>query len=458
MKRLVLCCDGTWNHAVNSQVSNIEKIARSVLRSGGSADPDVEQVVGYVAGVGARGYLVDQLLGGAFGYGFTRNVVDGYRFLTMNYEPGDEIVVLGYSRGAYTARSVVGMLSQVGLLTVEAQDDGLLCEAERVYRLRPPTARRVARAERTVARTRPGSWRRRRAEALLRRGEEVRAEKRAFRAEHGIEVPVRFLGVFDTVGALGVPGPSRRKNRFHDVSLSPAVLTARQALAIDERRLTFAPCLWTVPDGDPPDRVQQVWFPGTHGDVGGGGARCGLSDVALQWMAAEMRGVGVQFDEHRLARQLTPRAALVLDQAPPWPFRILNMFTRVRPRYATVDGRLVFRRGLRVLALPAATSSPAELTTGAPAPDVVTAEVVGAWRDGVRLADTVLRHVLRDGYAALAPNLGWWITEAGGVERVPVEQVDAARGDLRPFVLPGSDAIAPQLATPQEPRALPAGR
>lgn len=446
MKRLVLCCDGTWNHAVNSQVSNIEKLARSVLRSGGSGGgPDVEQVVGYVAGVGARGYLVDQLLGGAFGYGFTRNVVDGYRFLSMNYEPGDEIVVLGYSRGAYTARSVVGMLSQVGMLTPEATDAGLLCEAERVYRLKPPAPRRVARARRTVARTRPGSWRRRRAEAVLRAVDVVRETKERFRAEHAREVPVRFLGVFDTVGALGVPGPSRRKNRFHDVSLSPVVRTARQALAIDERRLTFAPCLWSVPDDDPPDRVQQVWFPGTHGDVGGGGARCGLSDVALQWMAEEMRAVGVQFDEHRFARQLTPRAALVLDQAPPWPFRVLNALTRVRPRYETVDGRLVFRRGLRVLALPATPARP-QLTTGA--------EAVRTWRDGVRLADTVLRHVLRDGYAALAPNLGWWITEAGGVERVPVERVDAARGDLRPFVVPGDEVTAPE----RSPRALPAGR
>ncbi|MCK9792353.1 DUF2235 domain-containing protein [Isoptericola sp. 4D.3] len=449
MKRLVLCCDGTWNHAVNAQVSNIEKLARAVLRSGGSAEPDVEQVVGYVAGVGARGYLVDQLLGGAFGYGFTRNVVDGYRFLAMNYEPGDEIVVLGYSRGAYTARSVVGMLSQVGLLTPQAQDAGLLCEAERVYRLKPPTARRVARAERTVARTRPGSWRRRRAEAVLGLGDEVRETKERFRSEHATTVPVHFLGVFDTVGALGVPGPSRRKNRFHDVTLSPVVRTARQALAIDERRLTFAPCLWTVPDDDPPERVQQVWFPGTHGDVGGGGARCGLSDVALQWMAAEMRAVGVQFDEHRLARQLTPRAELVLAQAPPWFFRVLNAVTRVRPRYEVVDGRTVFRRGLRVLALPAATGTTPGLTTGPASSDVAS-----AWRDGVRLADTVLRHVLRDGYAALAPNLGWWMAEAGGVERLPVEQVDCARGDLRPLVVPQDDVIAPE----RGPRALPAGR
>ncbi|MGW8568369.1 DUF2235 domain-containing protein [Isoptericola sp. NPDC055881] len=447
MKRLVLCCDGTWSHAVNSQVSNIEKLARCVRRSGGGGDSDVEQLVGYVGGVGARGYLVDQLLGGAFGFGFTRNVVDGYQFLAMSYEPGDEIVVLGYSRGAYTARSVVGMLSQVGLLTPEATDAGLLHEAERVYRLKPPTPRRVARAERTVHRTREGSWRRRRAEALLRRCDEVKAEKERFRAAHGIRVPVRFLGVFDTVGALGVPGLSRRKNRFHDVSLSSAVVTARQALAIDERRLTFAPCLWTVPDGDPPDRVQQVWFPGTHGDVGGGGARCGLSDMALQWMADELRAVGVRFDEHRLARQLTPKAELILAQAPPWPFRVINVVKRVRPRYETVDGRVVFRHGLRVLALPA--TVPAATLAAGPS-----GGVAEPWRDGVRLADTVLRYVMRDGYAALAPNLGWWMAEAGGVERLPVEQVDAARGDLRPLVVPRGDVVAHE----RVPRALTAGR
>ncbi|MCA5892462.1 DUF2235 domain-containing protein [Isoptericola sp. NEAU-Y5] len=435
MRRLVLCCDGTWNHAVNDQVSNIEKLARAV-RVGECAGPggqSVSQVVGYVPGVGARGYLVDQLLGGAFGYGFTRNVVDGYRFLTMNYRPGDEIVVVGYSRGAYTARSIVGMLSQVGLLRADAVDEGLLCEAERVYRLKPPTPRRVAAAERAVERTRPGSWRRRRADAVLRRGDEVRAAKATFKAAHGHAVPVRFLGVFDTVGALGVPGPSRRQNRFHDVSLGSIVQTARQALAIDERRITFAPCLWSVPDDDPPGRVEQVWFPGTHGDVGGGGARCGLSDLSLQWMADELRAAGVVFDDRRLTRQLAPHAPLLLVQAPPFMFRALSTVRRIVPGYEVVDGREVFRRGLRVLALPSGTD---------------------AWRDGVRLADTVLRYVLRDSYAALAPNLSWWVSEAGGVERVPVEPIGAARADLRPLVVPARRARA----SGQRPRELTAGR
>ncbi len=387
MRRLVLCCDGTWNHAVNSQVSNIEKLARAV-RSGLVPGTDTVQVVGYVGGVGSRGYTVDRLLGGAFGYGFTRNVVEGYRFLATSYEPGDEIVVLGYSRGAYTARSVVGMVSQVGLLTPEAVDAGLLCEAERVYRLRP---------------SRPD-------------GEEAAAvarEKARFKSEHSWDAPVRFLGVFDTVGALGVPVLSRRKHRFHDVRLSSTVQTARQALAIDERRITFAPCLWEVPDDDPAGRVEQVWFPGTHGDVGGGGARCGLSDLALEWMADELRAVGVAVDDRRLAAQLSRRAPLLLRQDPPWLFRLLNVVKRLRPRYEQVDGRAVFRRGLRLLA--------------APAPD-------GGWRDGVLLADTALRHVVRDDYLAHAPNLGWWVAEAGGVENVPTEHVRSARGDLRPLV------------------------
>ncbi len=387
MRRLVLCCDGTWNHAVNPQVSNIEKLARAV-RSGVVPGTDTVQVVGYVGGVGSRGYTVDRLLGGAFGYGFTRNVVEGYRFLAMSYAPGDEIVILGYSRGVYTARSVAGMISQVGLLTAGAVDAGLLGEAERLYRL---SALRPEGAE---------------AGAVAR-------EKARFKAEHSWDAPVRFLGVFDTVGALGVPVLSRRKHRFHDVRLSAVVQTARQALAIDERRITFAPCLWEVPDGDPPGRVEQVWFPGTHGDVGGGGARCGLSDLALEWMAEELAAVGVDIDAGRLAGQLSRRAPLLLDPDPPWAFRLINAVKRLKPGYERVDGRVVFRRGLRILAAPGSE---------------------GGWRDGVLLADTALRHVLRDGYVSRAPNLGWWVAEAGGVQNLPTEHVRAARGDLRPLV------------------------
>ncbi|WP_402464136.1 DUF2235 domain-containing protein [Isoptericola aurantiacus] len=382
MKRLVLCCDGTWNHAVSAQVTNVEKLVRCVVPGRVEGTDDV-QVVGYVGGVGAHGYLVDRLLGGAFGYGLTRNVVDGYRFLAANYVPGDEIHVVGYSRGAYTARSVVGMIAQVGLLTPESVDAGLLDDAERTYRLRDAAGRTAA-----------------------------REAKAAFRAAHSYDVRVRFLGVYDTVGALGVPGLTRRRSKFHDVTLSSIVDVARQGLAIDERRITFAPCLWTVPDDDDaPDRVQQVWFPGGHSDVGGGSPRAGLSDVALAWMAHELSACGVVLDEVRLARQMGDDP-WVVDTRPSLPFRLINLVRRARPRYGVVDGRRVFRRGLRVLALPA---------DG------------GGWRDHVALADTAVQHVVRDRYGEQARNLGWWLEAAGGVESVPTVSVGAAPEDAHPL-------------------------
>ncbi|PRZ07816.1 uncharacterized protein (DUF2235 family) [Isoptericola sp. CG 20/1183] len=383
MKRLVLCCDGTWNHGVNQHVSNIEKIARVVRRGLVPADdgPGVVQQVEYVGGVGARGYKIDQVLGGAFGYGLTRNVVDGYRFLAMNHEPGDEIVVLGYSRGAYTARSVVGMVGQVGLLTRGAILDGRLPEAERLYRRRA----RGAEAEEALAR-----------------------DRRDFRRAHGQEVPVRFLGVFDTVGALGVPVLARHRYQFHDVRLGDRVEVARQALAIDERRLTFAPCLWQVPPGAA-DRVRQVWFPGGHGDVGGGGAQCGLSDVALLWMVEQLRAVGVAIDEDSLARQTAVRGDLVVATRPRLAFRLVNGVRRMVPGGRTVDGREVFRGGLRVLAQ----------------------RDGDAWRDAVAVAAPVVRHVERDSYAQHARNLQWWLDGAGGVGNLPTVPVVGLEDDDR---------------------------
>ena len=109
MKRLVVCCDGTWNKPDNENVTNVEKIARTV-QSDPRATGGVYQLVYYVSGVGAGSYAADRLLGGAFGFGLFHNVIACYRFLAQNYEPGDEIFIIGFSRGAYTARSVAGMV------------------------------------------------------------------------------------------------------------------------------------------------------------------------------------------------------------------------------------------------------------------------------------------------------------------------------------------------------------
>ncbi len=329
MKRLVICCDGTWNRPDSVDVTNIEKIARTI-QTEVSAAHGVQQLVYYLSGVGGAGYQVDRLLGGAFGFGLFRNVLAGYRFLAQNYDPGDEIFVFGFSRGAYTARSLAGMVGRVGLLTRAALVDDLLPESVRRYQRRP------------VPRGEPPTG--------------ADCDDATFRARYcHPDTPVHFLGVFDTVGALGVPGAQRLAPRWHDVELGAGVRCARQALAIDETRLKFQPTLWEAPVGAAPEdpRVKQVWFAGAHSDVGGGYARTesGLSDTALLWMAREAAAQGLVFDTALLDAYLRRGgAALVHDSLRPL-FRALNVVERTKLALG-LGPREVFHEGRRRLAGP----------------------------------------------------------------------------------------------------------
>ena len=175
MKRLVVCCDGTWNKPDSRTVTNVEKIARTVQSDPGVTG-GVHQLVYYVSGVGAGSYGADKVLGGAFGFGLFHNVIACYRFLAQNYEPGDEVFIVGFSRGAYTARSVAGMVGRVGLLTKVSLVEERLPTAVNMYR-------RTDGPEGAFG-----------------------ASVDEFRHDHCHAVEVSFLGVFDTVGALGVPG------------------------------------------------------------------------------------------------------------------------------------------------------------------------------------------------------------------------------------------------------------
>ena len=130
VKRLMVCCDGTWSKPDNKVVTNVEKIARSVQNDPALAS-GITQLVYYIAGVGASSYAADRMLGGAFGFGLSQNVISSYRFLAQNYEPGDEIFIVGFSRGAYTARSLAGMIGRVGLLTERALVEERLRDAVR---------------------------------------------------------------------------------------------------------------------------------------------------------------------------------------------------------------------------------------------------------------------------------------------------------------------------------------
>jgi uncharacterized protein (DUF2235 family) len=284
MKRLILCCDGTWNSADqasdgNPCPTNVLRIAYRIAKREG----DTPQILFYDEGVGT-GNAVDRVSGGAFGRGLDTNIFDGYRFLVANYEVGDRIFLFGFSRGAFTVRSLAGMIRNCGILKRESVDR--YAEALELYRdpkHHPDSARSVD-----------------------------------FRGDYSVTgettVPIHFIGVWDTVGSLGIPlrglrWVTRRKYQFHDTALSRSVRNAYHALAIDERRAPFAPTLWHSPAGPPggsppqPDarKMEQVWFCGVHSDIGGGYPEREVSDIALEWMIDRARDADLVFDDRVIA-------------------------------------------------------------------------------------------------------------------------------------------------------------
>jgi uncharacterized protein (DUF2235 family) len=275
MKRLILCCDGTWNtadqqHNGDPCPTNVVKMACRVAKR----DGDTAQIIYYDQGVGT-GNLVDRVSGGALGRGLEDNIHDAYRFLVANYEPGDELYLLGFSRGAFTARSVVGMIRKCGILSRCHVDK--YSPALKLYR------------DDTVHPDDPRAVSFRTSTSIL----------------QNIDIPVRFIGVWDTVGSLGIPLRglrylTRTKYQFHDTELSGTVERAYHALAIDEHRAPFEPALWTYKP-KPNQIVEQVWFCGAHSDVGGGYPESDLSDVSLDWMIKKALVAGLRFDSTAMA-------------------------------------------------------------------------------------------------------------------------------------------------------------
>ncbi|MGC0339992.1 DUF2235 domain-containing protein [Streptomyces sp. SLBN-8D4] len=275
-RHLVVCCDGTWNRADQSHKTNVAKVALAVRRR---TAVGTEQRVYYHSGVGAQ--RPERLRGGAFGLGLSRNVLDAYRFLIQTYQPGDSLYLFGFSRGAFTARSLAGLVRNCGILRREQADR--IGEAWALYRSRTKQPTSVA--------------------ATL------------FRQAYAHETEIRFVGVWDTVGSLGIPVPAQflrplvsRFNKhwaFHDTDLSTWVNGAFHALAIDEQRSAFPPTLWHQQKGaaEQGQELRQVWFAGVHTDVGGGEADSGLSDLTLLWMAGHATRYGLEFDTRVLSEK-----------------------------------------------------------------------------------------------------------------------------------------------------------
>ena len=295
-KRLVICSDGTWNKPDQTTggvptPTNVVKLSQGIQPVDASG---MEQRVYYHDGVGARGNWWQRFTGGAFGEGIDEIIEANYRFLIENYDEGDELFLIGFSRGAYLVRSTAGLILNCGLLKREHLD-----QFDAAYALY-----------------------RRRDEASHPRADEATA----FRAGYSWEPRIKFIGVWDTVGSLGIPViPFRFWTKtfyeFHDVQLSTWVDFAYQALAVDERRKPFTPTLWQAQDTQGHQVLEQFWYAGVHANVGGGYADHGLSDLALEWLAGKAKDCGLEL---RLPSDLAPDPLGMLQDSMTFWYRLLG--------------------------------------------------------------------------------------------------------------------------------------
>ena len=271
-KNIVIFSDGTGQEGGTDHNSNVYKLFNLIL------DRSPRQISFYDRGLGT-GWR--KATGNIAGRGFSKNVVQCYEFIFQNYEDGDKIFLFGFSRGAATVRSLTGFIHLFGILP--RSRGKLIKKAWKIYKI-------------TDAKTRKD-----RAKVFV-------------GLNHNMWAQVEFLGVWDTVAALGVPSTRIDKivnwiipHGFHDFSLSACVKHACHALAIDDVRKTFHPVLFRPDPGDREDpRLRQVWFMGMHTDVGGGYRDKELSDIVLEWMVQHAVGRGLHlYNDQRTERTHT---------------------------------------------------------------------------------------------------------------------------------------------------------
>lgn len=254
MKNIVVLFDGTWSRWDEAYITNVG-LMRDMLVPHQSRT----QCVYYASGVGSSDL---PLLAGAFGWGLQYRLKRAYEYVCRNYEPGDRIYLFGFSRGAFTARSFAGMLAHSGI-AVSANKHAFKA-AWKAYRNRSTP------------------------------------KLTTYPKTHVLDI---YLGVWDTVGSMGIPLFSwdslvNFRHRFHDLHLSPYVRAGYHMMAYHEQRNVFTNCPWEKPQGD--RDIQQEWYPGWHGDVGGGTHCRGISDEALARMLdhANFHGLEVPSNWH----------------------------------------------------------------------------------------------------------------------------------------------------------------
>lgn len=310
-RRLILCFDGTWNGHENQ--TNVARLYDAIADYKCGCD---HQQKYYDEGVGTT--PKSKFRGGIFGTGMEENILEGYCWLIrelgrkdwapqaeradadgQTFHVGPDIFLFGFSRGAYTARSLGGMINRCGVLRLDLLD----LRDDKGEKIESPTLKQIRKAPRVQE-----AW------DLYRKtfphGDEVRLLQpvKDFRKAHSWTVTIKFIGVWDTVGARGLPMTrsgltaiwNNRKYAFHDTALGRTVENAYHAMAIDEHREDYDIALWTAKhkkaqDGTIEQKVEQRWFPGAHSNVGGGYEDDLLADAPLEWMSQRAIECGMQF-------------------------------------------------------------------------------------------------------------------------------------------------------------------
>ncbi len=305
-KKIAVFADGTGN-AFTVQESNVWRLYQALDLS----QPD--QIAQYIKGVGTSGVRAFALVDGATGIGVPSNVRKLYRFLCWNWNHGDEIYMFGFSRGAFTIRSLIGLMNEEGLAPREFE--GKPISHAEMQRNAMAAWRAYRRKTIPWHKSLPTIWLARAIrDALLwmlwlyhrllrhRNYRSYGALHREINNQGRRKIPITFVGLFDTVEAYGVPIEELRKAidwaiwpiSFRNRTLSTNVQRARHALSLDDERTTFHPIRFDMTH-EKTDRIQEVWFAGVHSDVGGGYPDAALAYVPLVWMAEETKKAGLHF-------------------------------------------------------------------------------------------------------------------------------------------------------------------
>ena len=308
-KKIIICCDGTWNkpgqmdHGSVTE-TNVQRICKLIVEN------DVQHIK-YVTGVGSGKTWMNKFFGGGFGSGLNKKILEAYSHIVDLYEENAEIFLFGFSRGAYTARSVAGFIRKCGIL--KKGNSHLMENAFGLYRSTD--------------------------------SEDIPASEKmtAFRKEYSHpSLDIKCIAVWDTVGALGIPfsrfsvfNDDILELSFHDQKLSSYVQNAFHALAIDEKRKIFNATLWQERNNykrlqTVKQRIEQVWFAGVHTNIGGGYKDDKLCNISLLWMIDRVYECGLEFDRQKVVDEVVKKRDEQFAKAESYTgfYKLMNPFTR----------------------------------------------------------------------------------------------------------------------------------